>query len=491
MDSLYSLFKKFSEKTFIIIPANKNNNNIILTYKDIDNISSQISSYLTNQLNINKGDRVVLCIGNKLEYIFFYYGLLKLRAVPIPFDINLTKDDLFYIQQESSPKKIIIRNDLIEKYDVVDFKDKIVECPTYDQILNFNFTDANNFVFQDMDDEDLCIILFTAGSTGKPKGVQLKFNGWFEGAEKYGKLAMYNEDTRLLQIMPFYHADAWFSSLVVAPLFGSSTVLLESFKIELISKFWNYVENYNVNYLVVVPSIMTSLLLLALRHNKPFPKVDYVKCSSAVLLPDVRKNFEDVFKTKIIEVYGSTEGHAITIFPPNEQYNSSVGKLTGISEVRITTEGEIQIKNQKWFAGYLNRKDLTEQAFDNGWFRTGDVGEIRDGYLFLKGRKDDLIIKNGKNISPKEVDDVLIKFSNDILESATLGKFDKDGNQQIFSFIVFKEGYIKNNIKTEIISFCRNHLAEYKIPDQIFFLEAIPKLASGKVDRNKLKDLII
>jgi acyl-CoA synthetase (AMP-forming)/AMP-acid ligase II len=481
-------FKKYKDNILLITPQFKEG----LSYEHIDHMSSKIAFLLENEISIN--DKIIVLLGNSIEHMIVNYALLKLKAIPVPINININKEELHYIINDCNPKKVICQKSLIEERNMGVDNDLLLNIPSYTDLLNQNIEGNNLHEYKTVylnDTNEIILILYTSGSTGKPKGVLMKYNGWLESARIFGNLSFFNSETRVFQIMPLYHATGWFTSLVVPVIFGASVVLIDNFGIDKIAKFWSYVAEYKANYLITVPSILSSLLLLASnRKLNSYFGVKYVNCSSAVLLPELKKDFEERFNVKIIEDYSSTEAGIISITFPSLN-NGSVGKLAGISEVKISDEGEILVKNQNVFGGYINKPELTKESFINEWFKTGDIGFIKDDFVYLIGRKDDVINKNGEKISPKEIDNVLSGHKI-IKDSYTFPYRNEDLNDEIYSVVVLKNKQLHDNeiIKNDIINYCKKGLSLEKIPTRIFFIDSIPKNSIKKPIKIEIIELI-
>lgn len=489
MSKLNECFRKYKNKILLITPQFEEG----LTYGQIDHMSLRMANILENE-GIIENDKVIVLLDSNVEHVLVNYALLKLRAVPVPINAYITKNELQYIVNDCRPKRIICQKSALEREYFGLYRDIFLCMPSYNDLLNLRIEgDTKQYIFHSRNDEDLILILYTSGSTGKPKGVLMKYNGWLESADKFGNLSYFDSETRIFQIMPLYHATGWFTSLIVPVMFGASVVIIEQFGIKKLAKFWNYVEKFAANYLITVPSVLSSLLLLSNnRKQQNYPNIKYVNCSSAALLPEIRKAFEEKFRVKIIEDYSSTEAGIISITPPSLD-NVSVGRLSGISDVKINDDGEILVKNGNVFAGYLNKPELTESSFTGEWFKTGDVGYMKDGFLYLIGRKDDIINKNGGKISPKEIDNVLMRYKRVIKESFTFGYKNEDSNDDIYSVIVLEKNELFSEDKTtkrDIFDYCRKNLSLEKIPNKIIFVDDIPKNSTGKPSKKEVLKII-
>jgi long-chain acyl-CoA synthetase len=218
-------------------------------------------------------------------------------------------------------------------------------------------------------------------------------------------------------------------------------------------------------------------------------------CGSAPVPAEVLKNFEETFGCLVIEGYGLSESTCRSTFnPPNENRRpGSCGKPIG-NEMKIFDEndeelpngelGEIVLRGENIFKGYLKNDEATRKAFQNGWFHTGDIGyRDADGFFYIADRKSDMIIRGGENIYPREIDELL--FAHPAIESAAvIGVPDALYGEAVAAFVVLKKGMSVS--AEDLISFCKEHLADYKCPQTFHFVADIPKGATGKLLKREL-----
>lgn len=342
---------------------------------------------------------------------------------------------------------------------------------------------------------DGTVYLETSGSTGKPKGIILTASQIVITATNIKNMHELTNKDRGFTPLPFYHVNAPIVSLVSSLLAGATIIIAPKFSA---SHFWEQVEKYNPTWISVVPTIVAILL--------KFDKPDFFKRSSIRFfrtgsspLPKINLlRFEEKIGLPLIETYGISEA-ASAIFmnplPPKRHKPGSVGlPLLQVEIINTKTGekvptgeiGEICIKGDQVIDHYEENRG--KDSFKNGWFVTGDLGYFdEDGYLFLTGRKKELIIRGGENIIPREIEEVLITYP-EIVDVAVVGKPDSILGEKVVAFIVAKNKNKKDLIEN-IKKFTLNKLSPQKVPTEIYILDKLPRGGLNKTDKNALKKM--
>jgi long-chain acyl-CoA synthetase len=299
----------------------------------------------------------------------------------------------------------------------------------------------------------------------------------------------------VLSALPLYHINGQCIVTISTLLSGGSMVLPHRFSVH---EWWNLVDRYQVTWINMVPTIIAYLLNAAPGGTgRRFPGVRFGRSASAPLPPEQHRAFERTFGIPVIEAMGMTES-ASTVFanpqdPAKRKYGSP-GVPCGVQAKVVDAEGrelpageagEILLRGPNVMREYYKAPELTAQTVDrDGWLRTGDLGyRDADGYYFITGRLKELIIKGGENISPREIDEALLRHPA-VLEAAAVGIADAAYGQEILACIVFKPG--RQCGEAEMREFCRKELGNYKTPKLFRFMDELPKGPSGKVQRLKL-----
>ncbi|MFA6033412.1 MAG: AMP-binding protein, partial [Myxococcota bacterium] len=342
-------------------------------------------------------------------------------------------------------------------------------------------------------DEEAAYIFYTSGTTGNPKGVLLSHKNVFADIRGAQDSLGLEEGLRILIFLPLFHVNAMMTSTASLDR-GGSIVLRKAFSA---SEFWNVVEQYKVNYFSAVPAVYQILLSDPSRDKFDRSSLMFGICGAAPMPVATFKTFEETFKIPIVEGYGLTEATCASTLNPRRGVRKvgSIGLAMPGQEILIVDEsgkevlqgdpGEIVIKGDVVMMGYFNRPEETAETLRDGVLHTGDVGyKDEDGYIFIVDRIKDMVIRGGENIYPKEIDNCLASHPK-IQEAASIGVPDKVMGEEVKVFVVAKDDSLTVE---DVIAWCRQNLAEFKIPKFVEILdEDLPRNPIGKVLKKILK----
>ncbi|QYO67466.1 class I adenylate-forming enzyme family protein [Leptolyngbya sp. 7M] len=354
----------------------------------------------------------------------------------------------------------------------------------------------------DVSTDDDAIIIYTSGTTGKPKGCLLTHGNIIANARQIADWMGFGPTDRLLTMMPLFHMNAVSVTTMSALYAGGSTVVSPKFSA---SRFWSIIEKYQITSFGSVAT-MLSMLLSGQQSASidqpaaPSPasrpsSLRFAMCGSAPVPVEVLRKFEETFGVLVIEGYGLSESTCRSTFnPPNKNRRPGSCGLPIGNEMKIVDDddnevatgelGEIVLRGPNIFKGYFKNPEATAEAFRGGWFHTGDIGyRDADGFYYIADRKSDMIIRGGENIYPREIDDVLYRHPA-VEHAAVIGIPDELYGEEVAAFIVLKAGSTAE--KGEMIDFCKQHLADYKCPKSVYFVESIPKGPTGKLLKREL-----
>jgi acyl-CoA synthetase (AMP-forming)/AMP-acid ligase II len=346
--------------------------------------------------------------------------------------------------------------------------------------------------------DDIALILHTSGSTGRPKRVPLRhFNLAVSAANIANAYTLSEEDVSLC-IMPLYHIHGIMASTMATLLSGGTTVLPAKFNP---LAFWRLVREHRVTWFSGVPTMHK--LILARTREKPSDSrsLRFIRSCSAPFSAETIHQMEEMFGVPFVEAYGMTEAsHQMTSnpLPPRHRKAGSVGVGTGIrisvmdvqgNHLATDQRGEIVIQGANVFRGYENNPEANARCFTNGWFRTGDQGFLdTDCYLHLTGRIKDIIIRGGENIAPHEIDEILLKHPA-IAGAVTFGYMHPTLGEEVAAAVVLHNPGCET--ESSLIKYCRDHMAEYKSPKKIYFVESIPTTGTGKIRRRAVASAVL
>jgi len=498
-DLIQTQAKKKGAKTALFVGDEK------ISYRDIHSKVDTLSAYLHSR-GIEKGDKVALFMRNSPEFIYTVFALSKLGAVAVPINTFLKEAELAYILKDSGSKALLssVVHDKVVSSDEVQnlleftlweggYKGNSPRHVAFEQVLTFpESVDSIN-----MKIDELAVIIYTSGTTGKPKGAMLSYQNIFSNA--YGginHLAIKEKD-RFIVFLPMFHSFT-FSIGVILPLYlGGSMVVIQSLKP--FSNIFKQVLLKRVTIFLGIPDVYNALVKAKLPwYFMWFNKVRGFVSGAAALQPKTLDGMQKKFKRAVLlEGYGLSEASpAVCINPLNLQKAKSVGTAFSHYEIKIVDDemlelprgevGDIIVKGDNIMMGYLNRPEATDETIVKGWLLTGDMGYMdEDDYLFIVDRKKDLVISKGINIYPRELEEIIDSFKG-VASSAVIGIADDKSGEIPVAYIELEEGVEKIDV-SELRKYLREHLANFKIPKQLHFIDALPKNATGKVLKRELK----
>src|SRR3989344_3950444 len=460
------------EKTFI----NSLSIGETFSYSAFNRLVNSGVRFLENQ-GVKKGDTVLLCVRNSIEFLVIYFASARLGSVINPLPSSVGEAELSANIKFIKPKLSLIE-----------------EKEAFIKVLN-KFSDEPVSIA--LDDAAPTCLYYSSGTTAKPKGLFFSHKGLMNLVLLMCHGFDHHKESIHLGILPMGHTSVVHHSVLPVLYKGGTFIFSENF-MKIRKDFWKIIEKYKINYIQAVPTVIFMILNTKyLGYQRKKLALPYIACGSAPLPESIKVSFEKRFSLRLANLYGLSEaGHLIADYPFKGKWKpGSIGRpLDAIDlkifndagkEVRPNEVGEFVVKTPGFFMGYYKDKKLYEDSFKNGYFKTGDLGyKDKDGLFYYVGRKKDLIIKGGVNISPNLIDEVLIKHPK-ISEAASVGMPDKFFGETIKSFLVIKPGQ-KASIE-EILKYCRKGLGAFKSPSEIEFVDAIPKTFSGKVLRRKLR----
>ena len=363
-----------------------------------------------------------------------------------------------------------------------------------DEVMNAG---SRSFTPVEVSEEDPAVILYTSGTTGNPKGVTLTHRNFlFQCNTVVPSMIEIIHEDRVIGVLPCYHVYGLSNTLVISANVGACLVMIPQYSPQTLL---SAIADNKATVLPAIPSMYQHLLTLARSRQTSIPKSLKSCISGGAPLPlSVIREFMKVFDTQILEGYGLTETtssvscNGVT----GEFKEGSIGCPAAGVEMSVLDEndkdlpngevGEIAIRSDTVSPGYWQKEEATSEAFNSdGWFHTGDLGyRDDDGFFFITDRKKDLIIRGGFNISPREVEEVLMDHPK-IYEAAVVAGHDKRGEEIVKAFVVLQEG--ESLTEHDIYEHCEATIAPYKRPKVIEFVDTLPKSATGKVLRNELR----
>ena len=467
-----------------------------LSYKDLKLFIDKISKQLAGNGLSNK-DRAAIVLPNG-PYMASSFLAISSYMSAAPLNPSYKSEEYEFYLKDLNPKIVLVEKNSENPVVDVAKKLKIELCeinPEKDGPSGiFNIYEKES-EYSLPNENDEALVLHTSGTTSRPKIVPLTNKNIFSSAENISKSLNLSENDHCLNIMPLFHIHGLIAILASSMKAGASVCASNGFNA---IKFLDIAKSEKITWYSGVPTMHQTILLRAHKNLEIAKGLELrlIRSSSASLPPAVFNDLNDVFSCPVIEAYGMTEAtHQMTSnpLPPKQQKAGFVGLPAG-PEVCIMNEngevlkqgdeGEVCIKGENVTLGYDNNEDANKTSFTNGWFRTGDQGYFdKEGYLKISGRLKEIINKGGEKISPLEVDNVLMDHPF-IDQAVCFGYDDKMLGENIASAIIIKSG--ETCSENDVLQYAQEKLAKFKIPKKIFFVEEIPKGATGKLQRNVL-----
>ena len=424
-----------------------------VTYAELDRASAQVTRRLAAE-GVRPGDRVALMVPNVPEFAAAYYGILRAGAIAVPVDVDLTRHELRTALADCGAALLIAWRELRSFHE-----------PAWLVAPGSFFDNAEPVAAVEREAGDTAVILYTSGTTGEPKGVELTHANLLANARVTADLFAYGGGDAVLAALPLAHAFGQ-SCTLNAPLLAGATVVLAD----------RFGAGDGVTVLVGVPSMYARLLADGGRGTSA---LRLCVSGGAPLAPELLDASEQALGTRLLEGYGLTETSPVAAFNrlSDVRRPGSIGTPVDGVEMRLR-DGEIVVRGHNVMKGYWNRPEATRAVLsDDGWLRTGDLARIDgDGAFWIVGRRKELIIRDGRNVHPREVEDVLHGHP-EVVEAAVLGVPDPLLGEEVVACVVVAPGATVT--EQELRDYARERTARY--PRYVWFAPALPHSRTGKV----------
>jgi len=475
-----------------------------ITFSDLNTLSNRLANRLLN-VGVKKGDRVVLLFQNCPEFCVAYFAILKIGAIAVVLDFRLSPDEMEPIFQEAEVSAIItnvrqkvfidralktvptLQHIIVTGAEGEDIRD----WHSYEEIIEKESSEKISIPLQE---EDESLYLYTSGTTGRSKGVILTNDHLTYFPETLRHAVLMSEQDIYGLVLPISHiAGPCILNLMVAS--GMTVSVIDEMKPK---KILDAIQNHRITYFSGPPSIYQLILNIPHWERYDCSSLRAISMMGTVVPEHLMKKFGERYThLQPVQGYGATETSPLltmTHLKDAPRKMASAGKAAPRAELKIIGQdgkevevgqiGEIIARGPQIMKGYFKDPEATAKKIKDGWYHSGDLGRLdEDGYLYVIGRVDEMVISGGLNVYPSEVETVLLNHPK-VQEAAAVGIPDAKRGQVIRAIVVLKHGETATH--REILSFCKERLASFKMPRQLEFKDSLPKSSTGKIAKRQL-----
>ena len=455
--------------------------------------SCAVAAELKRRFGVKPGDRVALWLKNRPEFVAAVFGVLDAGAVLVPINNFLKPDEVNYILADGGIDVLITEEDLAVHAPVLVAARpqlKIFKVESFAELENGKPAEASGGFARS--ETDLAVIIYTSGTTGRPKGAMLSHGNLLHNVESCRIVLETVDLDRMGVVLPLFHSYMLTVGVFLPLLVGGNLVLVKS-----LNQPRQIIQELYLRQATILPAIPPLYRALA---ASPTPiKLPFRICisGSAPLPLQVLKDFQAKYGIPLIEGYGLSEASPVVAKNPihgvrkpgsiglpiphvEMSIQDEAGKILGVGEI-----GELCVRGGNVMQGYWNHPEETAKVLRDGWLLTGDVGyHDAEGYYYITDRKKDMLLVNGNNVYPREIEDVIHQFAG-VKEAAVIGVPDPRRGEQPAAFVVAADGQTVD--EKALMQFIRGKLADYKTPKQVVLMPALPRNALGKVLKTELR----
>jgi len=482
------------------------------SFNQVDERANRLANGLLN-LGYQNNNHVATLMKNRFQFLEIYFAQQKLNSVRITLNTRLSPEELMWQINDSEVDYLIVDREHLGpiqsiKPNLTTVKEFIaIDCESqgfipYETILSRGGAETPELP---TDEADLGRIGYTAGTTGKPKGIMTPKRSEIAIMRNllFDNIQHLNHTDVFLGLQPLYHA-VW-TYILPCWIKGATHVITHDFSP---ASALDLIQKERVTILKTVPTVLTRIFDFPGIINFDLKSIHTIIYGASPIPIEKLKKGIELFGSIFIQNYGQAEApmtictlnkedHIIDDDPTNTGRLSSVGRPYTMVEVRVLDDegndvavgesGEVAVKADHVMTGYWKQPaEVTQGVMKNGWLLTGDIGRLDEqGYLYLVDRKKEKIITGGLNVFPNEVEQVIYRHPA-VFQAAVFGIPNKDWGESVTAAVVLKPDSPVG--ESELIDFCKQHLARYKVPKKVFFHESLPKSATGKILRRELRE---
>ena len=463
------------------------------SFSHAHSVAKCLANRLKDQCDLQSGDRVALWLKNCPEFVFSLFGILLGEGVVVSINSFLTPDEVGFIVKDCDAKVVISEVSMAEGTAKLVKDNPSLQLIEVESLNQSEPNDSLDFSSLEQAPEDLALIIYTSGTTGKPKGAMLSNYNLMSNVEAIVEAADIVIEDRMAVLLPMFHSFTMTVGLLLPMTRGLSIVAIKSLNPP--KNIITEIIQHRATVMPAIPQLYRAFVNITIPSGLPLR----VCFSGAAPLPiEVLNAFNENVGIPLLEGYGLSETSPVACMNPlyGERKAGSVGlPLRGVEfQIRndddlispVNEPGEICIKGHNVMMGYWNNSEATEASIKDGWLLTGDIGHLDDdGYLYITDRKKDMLLVNGINVYPREVEEVIYQFEG-VSEVAVVGINDpRKGDLVVACIVPSEEAEIDESGLKE---FLKTKLAAYKLPRKVMIMESLPRNATGKILKTKLRE---
>jgi long-chain acyl-CoA synthetase len=464
------------------------------SYEDLLIETERVAGYLQHQLQVKPGDRVGLWLKNCPEFVPALFGILQAGGVVVPINNFLKPPEVAFILADAGVDVLITDATMAEALPELTALRPDLKCVQV-ELFDTDTLETEAPHPPERNEKDLADIIYTSGTTGRPKGAMLSHGNLLANVESCRQVLRCVNEDRMAVLLPMFHSFMLTVGVILPLLVGGSMVLIRS-----LHPPRNVLQEIIHRQATILPAIPQFFRAMASSPATiPLPSLRMAISGAAPLPVQVLTEFGQKFPFPLIEGYGLSEASPVVTKNPlfgvrkagsiglpipdvEVSIQDDEGKMLGAGEI-----GELCVRGGNVMQGYWNQPEETEKVLKNGWLLTGDIGyRDADGYYFITDRKKDMLLVNGINVYPREVEEILYQFSG-VKEAAVIGVPDARKGEQPLAFVAASDGATLD--EKALLQFVRSKLADYKVPRRVVLMPALPRNATGKILKTALREM--
>jgi long-chain acyl-CoA synthetase len=463
-----------------------------ISYGQLDRSTTSLARWFLRN-GCKPGDRIAVHWPNSIETVMLFFACFKAGMIAVPVNVRMKAHEVAYVLQHSKAAMYIAHTDLAAV--ATEARKSCVGLHKIHSALDGLNEEDPRVALPEVNDYDPALLLYTSGTTARPKGVTQTHRTLLESVKLVCSAAPDSLQTVLVMTQMAY-ISAICVGLLPTVVTGGTCVLLPAFDA---AQVLDLIERFRCTYTFGLPSMVQLLHEEQARKPREVRSLRTFMAGGDCVPVSTQERFQALFGIPVREAYGMTETGPSAVNPAHAIRSGSLGKPFDGVEVRIVDSegkdvpdgkiGEIAVRSPAIFAGYWDDPAATREVLKDGWLHSGDLARRdADGYLWFEGRKKEIIVRDGLNISPQEVEEAIYDHPA-VLEVGVIGMPDPlpARGEKVVAFVSLRDGITAS--EGELREHASRHLADFKVPAKIALVKSLPKGITGKIQRRQLKEM--